>query len=82
MKRKQHSAKDKFTVALEAATGSKTVNEVASSFGVHPSQVSQWKRQMLDAGPSVFSKQRSRPVFQADPPVWLCVRGRASVEWR
>ena len=60
MKRKQHSAKFKFTVALEAAKGTKTVNEVASAFGVHPSQVSQWKRQMLDAGPSMFNGRRSR----------------------
>lgn len=60
MKRKQYGAKFKFTVALEAAKGSKTVNEVASAFGVHPSQVSQWKRQMIDAGPSMFSNGRSR----------------------
>lgn len=60
MKRKQYSAKFKFTVALEAAKGTKTVNEVASAFGVHPSQVSQWKRQMLDAGPGMFNGRRSR----------------------
>lgn len=60
MKRKQHNAKFKFTVALEAAKGMKTVNEVASAFGVHPSQVSQWKRQMIDEGPTMFNKRRSR----------------------
>lgn len=60
MKRKQHSAKFKFTVALEAAKGTKTVNEVASAFGVHPSQVSQWKRQMLVEGPRMFNGRRSR----------------------
>ena len=60
MKRKQYSGKFKFTVALEAAKGTKTVNEVASAFGVHPSQVSQWKRQMIDEGPSMLSQGRSR----------------------
>ena len=60
MKRKQHNAKFKFTVALEAAKGTKTVNEVASAFGVHPSQVSQWKRQMLEEGPQMFNGRRSR----------------------
>lgn len=59
MKRKQHSAKFKFTVALEAAKGGQTVNELASAFGVHPSQVSQWKRQLVDEGPEMFSGQRS-----------------------
>ena len=60
MKRKQHSAKFKFTVALEGAKETKTVNEVASAFGVHPSQVSQWKRQMIDEGPSMFSNRRGQ----------------------
>ena len=59
MKRKQHSAKFKFTVALEAAKGTKTVNEVASAFGVHPSQVSQWKRQLIAEGPQMFSTKRN-----------------------
>lgn len=60
MKRKHHNPKFKFTVALEAAKGSRTVNEVASAFGVHPSQVSQWKRQLVDEGPEMFNAKRSR----------------------
>ena len=60
MKRKQHNQKLKFTVALEAAKGTRTVNEVASAFGVHPSQVSQWKRQLVDEGPEMFTAKRSR----------------------
>jgi putative transposase len=59
-KRKQHTAKFKFKVALEAAKGSKTVNEVASEFGVHPSQVSHWKRQLLDEGMNVFGRNQGR----------------------
>ncbi len=53
-KRKRHSTQFKFQVALEAAKGTKTVNQLASQYNLHPNQVSQWKRQLLDAGPTVF----------------------------
>ncbi len=53
-KRKRHSAQFKFQVALEAAKGTKTFNQLASEYNLHPNQVSQWKRQLLDAGPTVF----------------------------
>jgi transposase-like protein len=53
-KRKRHSAQFKFQVALEAAKGTKTINQLASEYNLHPNQISQWKRQLLDAGPAVF----------------------------
>ena len=46
-KRRQFSSQFKFTVALEAAKGLKTVNEIASEYNVHPTQVGTWKRQLL-----------------------------------
>jgi putative transposase len=39
---------------LEAAKGQKTLNELASEHGVHPNQISTWKRQLLDGGPGLF----------------------------
>jgi transposase-like protein len=54
-KRKRHSAQCTFQVALEAVKGTKTVNQLASEHNLHPTQVSQWKRQLLDAGPGIFS---------------------------
>ncbi len=46
-KRQNFSAEFKFQVALEAAKGQKTVNELASEFGVHPNRVSEWKQALL-----------------------------------
>jgi transposase-like protein len=43
-KRKQYSAKFKARVALEALKGLKTVNELASIYGVHPTQMAQGTR--------------------------------------
>jgi transposase-like protein len=59
-KGKRHSAQFKFKVALEAAKGTKTLAELASQYGLHPSQISEWKQQLLQDGPSVFSRQTAR----------------------
>ena len=43
-KRKVHGSEFKAKVGLEAIRGVKTINEIAQEFGVHPVQVSQWKK--------------------------------------
>lgn len=60
MTRKQHSAQFKAKVAVEAIRGLRPVNEMASRFGVHPVQVSQWKRQALDGVTEIFSSRRGQ----------------------
>jgi transposase len=58
--RKRHSAEFKAKIALEAAKEIKTLNELASQCGVHPAQISQWKKQLLEAMPSLFAtKERA-----------------------
>lgn len=59
-KRTRYSAQFKFQLALEAAKGFKTINELASEHGVHPNQVSEWKRQLLDAGDTIFNRDGVR----------------------
>ena len=58
-KRRQHSEQFKFKVALEAAKGLRTINELASAYNLHPNQVSNWKKQLLEAGPGVFPASRA-----------------------
>jgi putative transposase len=53
-KRKQHSAAFKAQVALAAVKGDKTVNELASQFGVHPTLIHGWKKQLLAGAEQVF----------------------------
>jgi len=65
-KRKQHSAKYKFTVSLEAVKGQETINQIASKFGVAPSQVSQWKRQLLEGGVNIFESNREKKERQQE----------------
>jgi len=69
--RRRHSAEFKFQVALEAAKGQKTINELASEFSVHPNQISQWKRELLESGDSLFQlaagrDQRAQDALQAE----------------
>jgi putative transposase len=60
-RRQRYSAQFKFQGALEAAGELKTINQIASEHGVHPNQVSQWKKQLLEEGPTVFINGRTRP---------------------
>ena len=60
--RKRYSAALKAKVAIEAIKGQKTTNEIAAEYGVHPTQITQWKKQALDGLPDLFSTGESRQV--------------------
>lgn len=53
--RRRHSNEFKAQVALEALKGQKTLNELASEFGVHPVQIAQWKRQAQEGMSGLFA---------------------------
>jgi putative transposase len=58
--RKQYSAEFKARVALEALKGLKTVNELASAYGVHPTQIAPWKHRLQKEMPDIFSARRDK----------------------
>jgi transposase-like protein len=65
-KRKIISSQSKAKVALEAVRGTKTVNEIAQEFGVHPNQVGLWKKELQDQAESLFASKRGpKPVDEA-----------------
>ena len=52
--RKQFSNEFKAKVAMEASKGLKTMSELASEYGVHPTQITSWKIQLKDHAAEVF----------------------------
>lgn len=57
-KRTQWTKETKFRVALEAYKGDRSLSEIASDYGVHPNQVTDWKKQLLENGSDVFARGR------------------------
>ena len=85
-KRKRYSAQFKFQVALEAVKGIKTINHLASEHELHPNQVSQWKRQLLEEGATIFdngaSQQQQREMAQTEAELYEQIgRLKMEVEW-
>lgn len=66
MQRKKHSAQLKVKVALAAVKGDKTINEIAGEYGVHPTQIQQWKKQLLEELPNIFSKKRANKAKETE----------------
>jgi len=55
-KRKNHCPDFKAKVALEALKGERTVAELSSQFGVHPTMIHSWKRALLGGASDVFER--------------------------
>ena len=55
-KRKQHTDEFKARVALDAIRGIKTLSELSALHKVHPTVISNWKRQLLERAAEVFTR--------------------------
>ena len=58
--RKKHNAAFKARVALEAVRGEKTIAQISSEYEVHPNQIGQWKKRLLENLPEIFTGKRER----------------------
>jgi transposase-like protein len=69
-KRRQHSGEFKARVALAALKEQQTVSELASRFGLHPSQIQDWKRRLLAGARDLFqTPQEKSRRGSAEPEV-------------
>ena len=59
-KRKRHEPEFKARVALEALKGEKTIQQIAKEYEIHPVQVSDWKKAMMERMPEIFSSGRKK----------------------
>lgn len=81
--RKTFTAQFKAKIGLEAVRGSKTVNEIAQAHAVHPTQVSLWKRELLEGASTLFEAKRGKKAVASeheDPERLYSEIGRLKVE--
>ena len=57
---KTHTPKLKAQVALEAIREHKTINQIASEFGVHNARVYEWKKHVVEGLPELFSTKKDQ----------------------
>jgi transposase len=56
-KRKHFTTTQKAQIALEVLKEEKTVNQIASEYGVHPNVLYRWKKQALENLPKLFEDE-------------------------
>ena len=56
--RRNHGAAFKAKVALEAIKGEQTLVELAERFEVHPNQIAEWKKVLMERASEVFDKEK------------------------
>ena len=64
-KRRTHSPEFKARVGMGAISGRKTIQEIAADHAIHPIQVSQWKKQLLDGSSELFTRGKKSKVKEA-----------------
>jgi len=84
MKRIRRSPDFKRKVAIEALKERETVNEIASRHGVHPVQVSQWKRELEQGASSMFTtdatERKEAKVLREEKATLQQLIGKQAIE--
>jgi len=57
--RKQYTAAFKVKVVMETLREEKTISQIASEYGIHPNQISQWRSTLIKGLPDLFEKERA-----------------------
>ena len=56
--RRNHAPAFKARVALEAIKVEQTIVELSQRYQVHPNQITEWKKQLLEHAAEIFSRDR------------------------
>ena len=80
MTRTPRSPAFKKKVALEALREGSTLEEISQKFGVHPIQVSQWKKALIEGAEAIFEKRTDRHRHEAEKEALERKVGQLSIE--
>jgi transposase len=78
--RRNHAPAFKAKVALAALKGDRTLAELAQQFGVHPSQITQWKSQLLERAMELFTTPAERQAGAPDVKALHAKIGQLAME--
>ena len=78
--RRNHAGEFKAKVALAAIRGDKTLSEVAEHFEVHPHQVTEWKKLLLERAGEVFDGPRRKDEPAVDVKAMQAKIGQLALE--
>jgi transposase len=67
--RKQHGVDFKKKVALEAIRQQKTINQITAEFGIHSTQVNNWKKLAMDAISQAFMSETKLKQQDRQPEI-------------
>src|SRR3990167_2762647 len=65
--KRKWSASEKFEIALLAIKNETTINDICKKYEVAPTQVYEWKKQLLEQGANLFEKNdNAKQIAAAD----------------
>ena len=79
-RRKNRDGAFKARVALEAVKERETASALAKRFQVHPTQIQEWKRRLVEQAATAFEKESVKPAEGIDPAELYEQIGRLKVE--
>ena len=78
--RRNHSATFKAKVAIEALGDGKTIADIAHKHDVHPNQVTEWRRMLIERAAGVFGGAAAPEAAPVDPKVLHAKIGQLTLE--
>jgi len=56
-KHRSHSSEFKARLAMKSISGRETIKEITADHAIHPMQVRQWKKHLLDCASELFTRE-------------------------